>query len=89
MSDDLTCRQFIEFLDGYIEGELAPAVRAEFERHFTACSPCKCYLKTYRDTIKLARSCGCKRDEAGPPPDAPDELVRAILAARRVGRGGQ
>jgi anti-sigma factor RsiW len=86
MSGHLTCRQFIDFLDAYIEGELSGEVREEFERHIGACGPCKCYLKTYAETVKLARACGCDEAASGPPGGCPEKLVQAILAARRVGK---
>lgn len=78
----ITCRELAEFLADYLADELAPEQRAEFERHLGVCPPCVAYLNTYRQTIELSRCAhGC--DDPGPPAAIPDELVRAILAARR------
>lgn len=74
----MTCRDVIDFLMDYLDGELPPQERALFEGHFAECPQCIDYLNTYRDTIKMGKaSCDdavCR--------DVPEELVRAILAAR-------
>ncbi len=82
MSCDLTCRQFVDFLDAYIDGELADEPRATFEVHIEACPPCRDYLKSYADTIRLARG-ACREPDDPPPCDVPEKLVKAILAARK------
>ena len=77
----MTCRELIEFLMAYDDGELPPEQRGEFDRHLNLCPSCVAYLDSYRKTVKLGRlACG-KLDEPVPC-DVPDELVRAILAAR-------
>jgi predicted anti-sigma-YlaC factor YlaD len=77
----MTCREFVEFVMGYLEEELGERERAVFEEHIEACPPCLTYLDTYRETVRLGRSVCGPDDEV--PPDVPEELVRAILAARR------
>ncbi len=57
MSSDLTCRQFVDFLDAYLDDELAGDARSTFQTHIDACPPCRDYLKTYADAIKLSRGC--------------------------------
>jgi anti-sigma factor RsiW len=75
----VTCRECAEFLADYLSGELAAEVAATFERHLTRCPNCVSYLEQYRATIEAGKvACA---DE--PPDDFPEELVRAILAARR------
>lgn len=83
MGSEFTCRQLIAFLDDYLSGEQALAVRAEFERHLADCPACRSYLAEYETTVRLARSAG---DDT--PTDAPEELIQAILAARGRGDGG-
>jgi anti-sigma factor RsiW len=71
----------IDFLDAYLDGELAPAPRSAFEAHLSVCRACVDYLAGYRETIRLGkRACD---PEAELPADVPSELVDAILAARR------
>jgi anti-sigma factor RsiW len=79
----VTCRTFIEFLSEYRSGELPESQRDEFDFHLTECAECVAYLKTYDKTIQLGRGAFMEL-EAGLPADVPDELIRAILAARRA-----
>ncbi len=77
----LTCRELIEFLDSYVAEELPAERAAEFERHLAGCPSCRAYLATYRATIRLGRG-ALGADPGGTPPELPQELVQAILAAR-------
>jgi anti-sigma factor RsiW len=72
-----TCREIIDFLGDYISGDLPAAQRAEFERHLAHCPPCIAYLKSYEQTIKLGKCASADVDEK-----PPEELIKAILAAR-------
>jgi len=78
----LTCKQLIDFLDGYVEEELSADERAEFDRHLALCPPCIAYLESYRATVRLGRSALAPSEEEAPN-DVPEALVHAILAARR------
>ncbi len=83
MKAGLTCREFIGFLDDYLSRAQPPQVRADFESHLSVCPYCVDYLRTYGDAIKLGKCVHC--DDEHPdqlPPDVPEELVQAILAAR-------
>jgi anti-sigma factor RsiW len=78
---DISCREVLDFLAAYLDGELAPEVRADFEHHLTLCPACTDYLASYRATILLSRD-AYGVDEP-PPAEVPEELVEAILASRR------
>jgi anti-sigma factor RsiW len=76
----MNCREFVDFLMAYLDGELEPEPARVFEEHMALCPPCLAYLDTYKDTIRLGKlACGA----APRPEDAPEALVQAILAARR------
>ena len=79
----ISCREFVEFLDDYLEGRLSEAQRTSFEAHTNVCPPCLEYLRTYRDAAPLARA--ALRDLADVPEEIPDDLVAAILAAKDRG----
>lgn len=79
-ADALTCRDVIEFLRAYLDGELPPALCQRFEDHLDACPPCLQYLDSYRETVALTADAFTPDDPV--PDDVPEELVRAILAAR-------
>jgi anti-sigma factor RsiW len=79
----VTCREFADFIGGYLSGELPSDATAQFERHVSLCANCRAYLAQYRATIDL----GCRAfadDDANLPADVPDDLVAAILANRRA-----
>lgn len=76
----LTCRELIEFLSAYVEGELAADERARFDAHLAECPYCVDYLHGYRESVRLGKA--ALADESIPD-DVPAELVDAILAARR------
>lgn len=81
----MTCRELIEFLMDYASGELLPEVKAEFERHLERCPPCIAYLDTYMKTRELARD-ACKEPDEPADQQVPEELIRAILAAKNAVR---
>ena len=78
----MTCSEFSEFLDAYLAGEISPAERDEFQRHLAACKHCVDYLATYEKTVKLGKA-AFEKPECNVADKAPEELVRAILAARK------
>jgi len=50
---DLTCRELVELVSDYVEGDLDARHRAAFEGHLTACEGCEAYLEQMRTTIAL------------------------------------
>jgi len=77
----MTCHELNEFLIDYHSGDLHPEERARFEAHLALCSDCVAYLRGYEETIRLGKGAYGQPDDPVPA-DVPDELVRAILAAR-------
>jgi predicted anti-sigma-YlaC factor YlaD len=75
---DLTCRETTAFLADYLDGTLAPAERRLLDEHLARCPDCVAYLRSYAETIRLARD---TREADTLPPGIPDDLVRAIRAA--------
>jgi anti-sigma factor RsiW len=79
---ELTCRELVEFLMAYDDGELAPAERAVFEAHLAECPDCVAYLEGYRRTVALGKRAFAD-EKASASAAVPEELVAAVLAARR------
>jgi anti-sigma factor RsiW len=79
----MTCRDIIEFLVEYVEGTVSAEERTIFESHLAICPPCVAYLKSYQVTVQLGQSALACNGGSDPPP-MPDELVAAILAARKT-----
>ena len=76
----LTCQEVLDFLSDYVEGRLPPAEHARLEEHLAVCPPCIEYLKSFKATLAACRSL---RGADVHLPAMPDELVQAILAARK------
>jgi anti-sigma factor RsiW len=81
-AERLTCRECVEFLMDYLEATLAVDVRATFERHLAACPNCVRYLESYKTTTSVCKKVFQSRD-GETAPAVPEELIQAILAARR------
>jgi anti-sigma factor RsiW len=79
----MTCREIIDFLMQYLDGELVAEQRTVFEEHLGDCPECVCYIKTYQETVYLARA-ACPPDDPDCP-EVPEALVKAIVAACRGG----
>ena len=78
----MTCRELIEFLMAYLDDELPPASRRVFDAHLAACPPCQRYLASYREAVALGRTAFGPDPDEPVGDDVPEDLVRAILAAR-------
>ncbi len=80
----MTCKDFIEFLMDYLEGELPKSQQDLFEEHLEVCRSCVAYLANYRDVVELSKAALCDPD--GPvPEEVPEDLVAAVLSARKAG----
>jgi Putative zinc-finger len=80
LAHELSCRELVEFLDDYIEDRLPAERLAVFERHIAVCGDCKDYIAGYRRSRRAVSVVLC--DEGLSP--LPEDLVRAIVAARRA-----
>ena len=77
----MTCREATEVLDRYLDRELPRREALAFRLHLLLCPACRNYLRSYKLTIRAAKNAMLAPD--GPPPsDMPEELIKAILAAR-------
>ena len=81
---ELTCRDFIDVIMAWLDGDLAPATRTLFDEHLAECVDCAHYLRSYQMTVALGRSVWGPHKPSGPvPDDVPEELVQAVLATRK------
>jgi len=82
--DELSCRDFVEVIMAWLDGELEASTRDLFDAHLVVCPDCVDYLDSYKTTVALGK-CICDPDdpEARVPDDVPEDLVQAVLAARR------
>ena len=80
-TNKITCREFIDFLACYLDDDLPAERKRLFDRHMAVCAHCVAYVDSYRTTIAAIRHTVSAADAV--PDDAPEELITAILAARR------
>jgi anti-sigma factor RsiW len=77
----MTCRELVTFLRAYLDGELPESVRRPFDEHLAGCAECAAYLRSYRDTVDLAK--GAFPDLDAPvPAEVPEDLVSAVMRSR-------
>jgi anti-sigma factor RsiW len=65
-----TCKQTLDALLEYLDGDLPAEARAKLDAHFGDCTPCEEFLKTYRATSGLCRRALSKTM----PPEFADKL---------------
>lgn len=78
----MTCRELAEFILDYTTGDLPSEAREVFELHLSRCDNCHEYLTQYKTIVEAERMAF----DAGEPPlpmAVPEELIQAILKARR------
>jgi anti-sigma factor RsiW len=79
----VTCRELADFINGYLERELAPDIQQAFERHLQRCPNCRRYLSIYKASVILGRQAFEADDSAAGDAGVPDELIQAILQSRK------
>ena len=82
LGPDVTCREFVEFLDDYLSGVLPEPTRTAFDAHLAACPACVAYMKSYQATLRAEKAAFSFRDDSLPA-GVPEELVQAVLATCR------
>ena len=65
-----------------MKGELPPEQTHEFDRHLAVCPSCVAYLDSYKKTVELSHE-SFQPANCEPEEEMPDDLIQAVLAARR------
>jgi anti-sigma factor RsiW len=77
----LTCKEFLEGLNDYLDETLDPELRAKLQRHVTECPNCWVIVDTTKKTIKVYKG----MEAHCLPADVHERLMQAIqkkMAAR-------
>lgn len=74
----MSCREMIEYLSDYIDGDLDADLRRLIERHGGDCPPCKAFVGTLARTVEAVRA--LPRDPL--PPSVRRALAEALRKAR-------
>jgi hypothetical protein len=75
MGRDLTCKELVELITGYLEGTLRGRRLRRFESHLAACDGCTRYLVQMEMTVRMT---GTLTEE-----QVTDEQKAVLLAAFR------
>jgi hypothetical protein len=78
--EDVSCREVVELVTDFLEGNLAIDRRDVFERHIAMCAWCETYLYQMRHTLIVLG--GLRED------DVPAPLVDSLALAFRAERQG-
>ncbi len=70
----MSCRELVEVVSDYLQGDMAPAERLRFEQHLEECPHCVVYVEQMRATIAAVGR--LSPDELDPV--ARDELMSAF-----------
>lgn len=84
MADELTCKELVELVTDYFEGQLPASEQARFEAHLAICPGCQNYLEQMRQTIRLLGRLG----EDGVPPEAWGELLEVFRKWKTESQAG-
>ena len=76
-SNEITCRQFVEFVTDYFESALDNRTLGQVEEHLVMCDWCVTYAEQMHATIAAL---------AQLPAETPPEPPEIVLAALRTGR---
>jgi anti-sigma factor (TIGR02949 family) len=69
------CEELLGSLSAYIDGDLAPALCQELEKHLEGCDDCRVVLNTTKRTIELVHSPAEKSDL---PEDVRERLFKRL-----------
>ena len=75
---DIACISGVELLMEYMEGTLAPEVRAALDAHVAGCTRCVAFIESYQQTPRLLREATAR--------EMPADLQASLLAALRARR---
>lgn len=70
----LNCRELVELVTAYLEGDLSSGERKRFDAHLSACDGCTMYVEQMRRTIELTGTLRL----ADVSHDAEEALLRAF-----------
>jgi anti-sigma factor (TIGR02949 family) len=73
------CKQLIDNLSGYLDGELDPELAARLAQHLEHCEDCSIVVDTTKKTIQIC----CSTEPAPLPQDVHERLNR--LYAEKLG----
>lgn len=80
----ITCQQFENFLNDYIDDRLSVAQQRLFERHMKVCPMCRVSLESYLKCIEMGQAVFDEDKKADVFTEAPRDLIDAIIEVSRI-----
>ncbi|MBI2114188.1 MAG: zf-HC2 domain-containing protein [candidate division NC10 bacterium] len=56
----ITCREMVDLLSDYVDGDLEPMVARQLAAHLRGCTDCTAFLRTFKGTQALVREAACE-----------------------------
>ncbi len=78
---ELSCREVVELVTGYLESQLAEEDRTRFELHLVYCEPCRTYVRQMRQVLATTG----RLTEESVPPEVRESLLQAFRSWRTGG----
>ena len=78
----LTCRQFLDELNAFLDDSTDPEFRSQLNRHVSECPNCWVVVDTTKKTIEVYKGM-----DAAPIPEPVREKLLAALARKIAARG--
>ena len=79
----ITCKEFEDFIIGYLDGSLPGVQMKKFKWHLQICRECREYLAAYRRASEIGKAVLGPAHESVPK-DVPEDLIRAVLDSREA-----
>lgn len=73
-----SCKEMVDLLNLYVDGELDEKTRAAFDKHFELCPPCVDFLANYKKAIDLGKV-AARKESAEELPCSVKEHLRSFL----------
>jgi len=80
----LTCEELDQFVVDYLDRKLSSWQRFKFCFHILLCPKCRAFLDGYKKTVEIEKLTAISLERPAVE-EAPEDLIRAILAARPKG----
>ena len=75
---NITCREFEEFVNDYIDGSLPFFKKMKVSLHLMMCRDCKSYIAAYRKSMELGKKF-FENPDAALPEDIPEDLISIVM----------
>ena len=78
----MKCKDFVDHICDYLEGNLSEAERATFEKCLESDPCCQRYFASYQLALRLGQSV-CQCPKTNPESPLPEDIVSSILDATK------